>query len=218
MPATVLALQIFLILLPGFSAAYIVQGLATRRSQSDLERIIEALVFSFIIYVCYIPLNSGHLPFHIIDDPAGKGSETVLWQPAQLGYLVVVTFAFAMAVVAYIHFDGNAIFRRLHLTERTTRNSIWNDILESETVKEQPVQVELANGRNVQGVLLYYSDAAEDASVYLTQASWIAESGARVPIPGPGILLTKGSGIQSISLLTPLANVEAGPEDEPSTD
>lgn len=31
MPVTLLALQVFLILLPGFSAAYFVQALATRR-------------------------------------------------------------------------------------------------------------------------------------------------------------------------------------------
>ena len=91
MPATLLALQVFLILLPGFSAAYAVHALATRRSQSDFERVIEALVFSFIIYVCYIPLNGGKLPFHIQDDPASKGNSTVLWEPAQLARLVAVT-------------------------------------------------------------------------------------------------------------------------------
>jgi hypothetical protein len=78
MPGTLLALQVFLILLPGFSAAYVVQALATRRTQSDLERVIEALVFSFVIYVCYMPLNGGKLPFHIEMDSAGNGNTTVL--------------------------------------------------------------------------------------------------------------------------------------------
>ncbi len=163
MPATLLALQVFLILLPGFSAAYVVQALATRRTQSDLERIIEALVFSFIVYVCYIPLNSGKLPFHIVHDPVGKGDDTVLWEPTQLTRLAVVTAVFALIAVIYIRFDGNRLFRALRLTERTTRNSIWNDTLESEAFDNQPVQVELADGRNVLGVLLYYSDASEDA-------------------------------------------------------
>src|ERR1039458_1528892 len=131
MPGTLLALQIFLILLPGFSAAYIVQGLATRRSQSDLERVIEAIVFSFIIYVCYVPLNHGNLPFHIQNDPLGKGSETVLWEPAQLAWLAVVTAVFSLVAVAYIRFDANRVFRLIRLSERTTRNSIWNDIFES---------------------------------------------------------------------------------------
>lgn len=153
MPASLLALQVFLILLPGFSAAYIVQALATRRTQSDLERVIEALVFSFVIYVCYIPFNAGRLPFHIVPDPGGKGDDTVLWEPAQLACLAAVTVLFAIASVAYIRFDGNRIFRKFGLTERTTRNSIWNDILEREAIDNQPVQIELGDGRNILGVL-----------------------------------------------------------------
>ena len=159
MPATLLTLQIFLILLPGFSAAYVVQALATRRTQSDFERIVEALVFSFVIYVCYIPLNHGKLPFHIESDPAGKGNDTILWEPGQLAWLAAVSLGFTLAAVVYARFDGNRFFRAVGLTERTTRNSIWNDILEREAIDNQPVQVELADGRNILGVLLYYSDA-----------------------------------------------------------
>ena len=84
------------------------------------------------------------------------------------------------------------------LTERTTRNSIWNDILEREAIDNQPVQVELADGRNVLGVLLYYSDSSEEGSVYLTHASWVDSEGKTIPIPGPGILLTSKSGIRCV--------------------
>ena len=203
MPATLLALQVFLILLPGFSAAYVVQALATRRSQSDLERVVEALVFSFVIYVCYMPLNSGKLPFHILHDPTGKGDDTVLWEPAQLAWLAAVTAVFAFVSVAYVRFDGNRLFQWIRLTERTTRNSIWNNVFESEAIKGQPLQVELADGRSVLGSLHYYSDAAEDASIYLTDASWVDAQGDPVPIPGSGILLTKNCGIRSVSLLEP---------------
>lgn len=201
MPGTLLALQVLLILMPGFSAAYIVQALATRRTQSDLERVIEAVVFSFIIYVCYVPLNRGKLPFHLESDPAGKGNDTVLWEPAELAWLAAVTLIFSLAAVAYIRFDGNRLFRWSRLSERTTRNSIWNDIFETEAIAGQPLQVELADGLSVLGNLLYYSDVADDASVYLTKASWVDSDGNTTPIPGPGILLTKSSGIRSISLL-----------------
>ena len=203
MPATLLALQVFLILLPGFSAAYIVQALATRRSQSDLERVIEALVFSFVIYVCYMPINGGMLPFHIVHDLSGKGDDTVIWEPAQLAWLAVVTIAFALASVAFIRFDGNQLFQRIRLTERTTRNSIWNDVFETEAIKGQPLQVELGDGRSVLGSLLYYSDAAEDASIYLTQAAWVDADGGTIAIPGSGILLMKSSGIRTVRLLNP---------------
>ncbi|MGD0890548.1 MAG: DUF6338 family protein [Terracidiphilus sp.] len=203
MPATLLALQVFLIILPGFTAAYVLQALATRRTQTDLERIVEALVFSFVIYVCYVPLNGGRLPFHIEHDSSGKGDDTVLWEPAQLAWLAGVTLVFTLIAVAYVRFDGNRLFRFVGLTERTTRNSIWNDILEREAIDNQPVQVELSDGRNILGVLLYYSDASEDGSLYLTQASWVDANGQTVPIPGPGILLTRNSGIRCVSLLNP---------------
>jgi hypothetical protein len=227
MPATILTLQIFLILLPGFAAAYVVQALATRNSQTDFERVIEAVVFSFIIYVCYVPLNGGKLPFHIQHDPTGKISDTVLWEPAQLDSLAAVALLFSFFAVAYIRFDGNRLFRLfdttnpvllkklrfLKLTERTTRNSIWNDIFEREAIDNQPVQVEMADGRSVLGILLYYSDSSEEASVYLKNASWVAEDGQLIPIPGSGILLTKNSDIRSVSLLNP----ETAPPKEEAT-
>jgi hypothetical protein len=91
----------------------------------------------------------------------------------------------------------------MKLTERTTRNSIWNDVFESEAIDGQPLQVELADGRSVLGSLLYYSDMSEDASIYLTQASWIDAESHTIAIPGSGILLTKSSGIRAVSLLNP---------------
>jgi hypothetical protein len=204
MPASLIALQIFFILLPGFAAAYVVQFLATRKTQSDLERVIEALLFSFIIYVCFVPLNHGHLPFQLVKSQTGNSeTDSIVWQSAHIGILATMTFGFALAAVAYIKWDGNRIFRRLHLTERTTRNSIWNDIFENEAGQSQVVQVELADGRSVLGVLLYYSDAAEESSVFLAQAVWVTPEGAKIPIQGQGILLTKKSGIRSVSLLDP---------------
>jgi small nuclear ribonucleoprotein (snRNP)-like protein len=169
----------------------------------DFERVVEALVFSFVIYICYVPLNDGKLPFHIEHDPTGRIADTVLWEPAQLAWLAAVTAAFALLTVAYIRLDGNRLFRAVGLTERTTRNSIWNDILEHEAIDNQPVQVELADGRNLLGVLLYYSDVSEDGSLYLTQASWVDSEGRTISIPGPGILLTRNSGIRCVSLLDP---------------
>ena len=76
--------------------------------------------------------------------------------------------------------------------------------------------VELSDGRSVLGSLLYYSDAAEDASIYLTEASWVDANGALVPIHGAGILLTKGSGIRSVMLLHP-ESAEASSLGGPST-
>jgi hypothetical protein len=68
------------------------------------------------------------------------------------------------------------------------------------------------------GSLLYYSDVAEDASIYLTQASWVDSNGNTIAIPGSGILLTKSSGIRSVSLLNPASDDTEKEAEPPATE
>jgi hypothetical protein len=229
MPSSLVALQILLILLPGFVSAYLVQILSTRRPQSDLERVIEALLFSFVIYVCYVWINQGQLPFHLGTDPHSNG-ETILWDRVPIAELAGLAFGLSLLFVAYLRFDGNKIFRLfdtenekalkylkwMQLTNRTTRNHIWNDIFESEAENDQLLQVELADGRSVLGYLFYYSDLADDNALYLTEAEWVSSNGEQEPILGPGILLTKNSGIKTISLLYPPETIVEYAEEEPA--
>jgi len=201
MPTSLIALQILLILLPGFAAAYILQLLALRGTQTDFDKAVEACLYSILIYAAFVLFTHGALPFDIVPAKPPATDATIVWHPNKLIGLAVITLAFSLAGVAYINLDGNWIFRKLKLTERTTRRSIWNDIFQKEAKTVQVVQVELSDGRSILGVLTYYSDSADDCSVYIEQASWVDDTGATIPIPGPGILLTKNANISSISLL-----------------
>jgi hypothetical protein len=201
MPASLIALQILLILLPGFAAAYIVQMLALRGSQTDFDKVVEACLYSLIIYSTFVLFTHGSLPFDVIPPKPPATDTSVVWHPDKLLKLAAITFALSLAAAAYINLDGNWLFRKLKLTERTARRSIWNDIFQKEAKAIQVVQVELADGRSILGLLTYYSDSSEDCSVYLEQASWVDSTGQTIPIPGPGILLTKNANITSISLL-----------------
>lgn len=62
MPEKAEALGILLVLLPGFAAAYFVQLLATRRKQSELDKVVEALIFSLLLYVITLPFFRYSLP------------------------------------------------------------------------------------------------------------------------------------------------------------
>ena len=64
-PATAGALQILMILLPGFAAAYLVQMLALRNTQTDFDKVIEAGLYSFLIYISFLLCTGGLLPFDI---------------------------------------------------------------------------------------------------------------------------------------------------------
>lgn len=201
MPTGLIALQILLILLPGFAAAYVVQLLALRGSQTDFDKVVEACLYSILIYSAFVAFTHGALPFDLVAPRPPTTEPTVVWHPRQLLGLAAITGAFSLAAAGYINLDGNWIFRKLKLTERTARRSIWNDIFQKEANAIQAVQIELADGRSILGILSYYSDSADDCSVYVEQASWVDSAGAETPIPGPGILLTKNANIKSISLL-----------------
>lgn len=201
MPTSIVALEILLILLPGFAAAYIVQLLALRGSQTDLDKVIEACLYSFLIYATFVLFTHGALPFDVIPAKPPVLETIIQWHANRLIGLSAITFAFSIFGALYINRDGNWLFRKVKVTERTSRRSIWNDIFQREAKKSQVVQVELGDGRSILGVLNYYSDTAEECSVYIAQASWVGEDGIPVRIPGPGILLTKNANIRSISLL-----------------
>jgi hypothetical protein len=63
----------------------------------------------------------------------------------------------------------------------------------------------LSGDRKILGWLRYYSDEAKESSLFLESASWISENDdgteSEVPIDGPGILLTKESGIEYVMFL-----------------
>ena len=51
MPGKVEAFGLLLVLLPGFLCAYVVQSLAMRRQQTEADKVIEALIFSLVLYL-----------------------------------------------------------------------------------------------------------------------------------------------------------------------
>ncbi len=197
LPASVLALQVLLILLPGFAASALVEALAIRGKQSDFQRVIGAALYSFLIYSLYVLKSGGALPFRI-NQPG-----SVTWIKMGVGWLLAITLFVSLLSTIYSNFDGNRLLRTrwFSLTERTTRHSVWNDVFERVAIRQQIVQVEMDDARSIIGVLTYYSDDAEDCSLFLSQASWVAEDGQTISVPGAGILLTKNAGIKNVSLL-----------------
>jgi hypothetical protein len=202
MPGTTEALGVLLLLLPGFSCAYLVQRLALRPKQTELDKVIEALLFSFILYLVAAPFFNYSLPL-LWQKRAAGGTEQYTFQlnGQYLAVLAVLALAFGILYSASLNHDWLLRFlRKLRITQRTARNSIWNDAFQD--IPSSFVLVQLSRDRTVIGYLRYYSDEQDDASLFLEDAAWIVDNeGTQEPIDGPGILLTKQSGIESVSFL-----------------
>jgi hypothetical protein len=201
------ALGIFLVLLPGFTCAYVAQYLSVRRKQTELDKIIEALLFSVVLYLATLPYFGNTLPAHWQASVSSPNVYDVTIRWSQLLVLAAGSIVLGVLYAANINHDWlMTMFRFVGVTERTARSTIWNDVFQE---IGGSVQVGLAGEIKVIGWLRYYSDEAEDSSLFIENAAWIDASGQETPITGPGILLTKEVGIEYVLFLDqPATKVE----------
>lgn len=204
MPASIEALGILLLLLPGFSCAYLVQRIAVRAKQTELDKVIEALLLSFILYLVTLAFFCYSLPVSWTSTREGNFANYVIrfhWTHL----LALGVSAGVLAALYGVNINQDwllTLLRKWNLTERTARSSIWSDAFQD--IKQSYVNVGLEDGRSVLGYLRYYSDDWEDSSLFLEDAAWLDQDGKQLPIDGPGILLTKEARIVFVSFLAPL--------------
>jgi uncharacterized protein DUF6338 len=211
-------IAVLVMLLPGFLAARIEQRLTCNQEQGELDKIVEALLYSFVIYVVY-SLKTQSFPVAIKVESASDGNHYYLEaDPGRLVSLALIAIILSVAMSYATNHDlfGRG-FRRLGVSTRTWRNSIWNDVFVD---YGGAVQVELTDGRSVMGWLRYYSDKPDEASLFLEHAAWVAPDQTQILIDGPGILLTKDSGILAVSFLNwnpSTQPMQVSPRTDPAT-
>ena len=194
------ALGILLVLLPGFLCARIVQALCVRPKQTEADKIIEALLYSFVVYVLFACIFGRSMPVAVnIADIGGVKHYSLDLQLKPLGELIGLATLLGLLIgIVNTNDLSGILFRAMRATQRTTRSSVWSDVFHE---RSGVVLVELGDGRRVMGWVGHYSDDPDESSLYLRSAAWIDEEGKNVPIRGDGILITKELGIRNIEFL-----------------
>lgn len=199
-PQGLQAILALLLLLPGFVSARLVRLMSARNQQSELERVIEALIHSFFIYVVYLLIFGPRLPVTWTVQPALPAQFITNVYRLRIATLVIISVCMGLGWGYVKGHDLLAkVLRKLKLTERTSRESVWNDVFVS--LGSGTVQVELADGRSVVGWLNRYSDTGDESALFLEKASWVSENGEYIPIEGAGVLLTDKAEIKFVMFL-----------------
>jgi len=156
MPEKVEALGILLVLLPGFAAAYLVQLLAARHKQSELDKVVEALIFSLVLYLFTLPFFGYSLPiaWHPADEKHPDIWQIFIVWPHLLALAFLAIVLGAIYAASINHNWLTAPFRWIRISERSARSSVWNDVFSD---IEGFVQVGMSDGRSVIGWLRRYS-------------------------------------------------------------
>jgi len=211
-PTSFSAIYVLLILLPGFVTLFVETSISYQRQTSGTFFIAKALVYSFINYSLFSITGFSLISWTISD--ISHQARRIIINPIWFDAFVMlfISVVTGLGIGLFKNKDLHMRFaRRLGLTRRTSRASIWLDIFHDKYSKKNEREIKnreniygayvivfLKDGRRVYGWPEYFSDDYNDGPVlFLTNAAWISDDGNEVEIPYPGILIN-GSQIELI--------------------
>ncbi|MCG8038562.1 MAG: DUF6338 family protein [Candidatus Thiodiazotropha taylori] len=176
------AIQFLGYLLPGFLAAWVFYGLTSHSKPSQFERVVQALIFTFIIQV-FIPGAKWLL------EVVGKYIPLGSWDNAAEGltsFFLALVFG---AVLAYLA-NNDTIhkwLRKIGFTTRTSHPSEWFYVLSD---KVMFVILHLNDGRRLYGWPKEWPIESDKGQFYIMMPSWIQADGNQIDLPQlDGILI-----------------------------
>lgn len=181
-----------------------------RPKQSDIDKIIESLIYSFLIYLVFLLVYGGLLPITVLVSGA-KDVKTYTFSihNRQVTFLVGVSLTLGLILgVANTKDWFGRFWRWARISQRTTRISVWNDVFHEQG---GVVQIGLADGRRVMGWVQHYSDDPNEGGLFLQKAAWIDADHKRISVDGPGILITKEAKIEYVEFLNHQVDQPAEP-------
>ena len=187
-PESFEALYIFLILLPGFLTLMIERTLSYQIADSHVFTLTKSLVYSFVNYSVFLMTQETLVYWTIIENSDEPKQLILNSNPRGFAILLFVSILLGSLIGLFKNKDWHMKFARfIHLTKRTSRDSIWLDLFhdkfqvkkKTKELKEKTgayVTVILKDGRNIFGWPEYFADSFNDGPVlFVTDAKWISE-------------------------------------------
>lgn len=169
------AIKILTYLLPGFTAAWLFYGLTSHQKPPQFERVVQALIFTFVIQVFLHPLKwlmiflGGYVSLGV------WGNSSELFASFVLAFLMGTVFAY---------FTNNDSFhkklRKFGFTSRTSHPSEWFCAF---TDNVTYVILHLKDGRRLYGWPKEWPIDPQQGQFYIQVPSWIDDAGNVIDLP-----------------------------------
>jgi hypothetical protein len=166
-----------------------------KEEKRELDSVVEALIFSMAIYTLFALTNQPN-PI-ALNEQDGKFSVDY----NSIAFLVLTTFSlilpFVLAFVANNDFIMS-IARKLKITKKTSRISVWHDAFYLKTPR---VIINFVDGRRLFGWAEHYSDDPDKPFLYISQPQWINNNNKYIDLGLEGMLITPEQKINFIEFL-----------------
>lgn len=180
-------------LLPGFLAAWVFYGLTSHPKPSQFERVVQALIFTFIIQI-FIP------PCRWVLEQIGNVVALRPWDRAAEG-LTSLSLAIILGVIlAYFTNTDSAHkwLRKIGFTTRTSHPSEWYCVLSE---KVTFVILHLRDGRRLYGWPKEWPVEADKGQFYIMLPSWIKSDGTQIDLPQLDGVLVSASDVRWVEFI-----------------
>jgi Family of unknown function (DUF6338) len=196
------AIQILIFLIPGFVSETLLNKFVVRKEKSELMSVIEALIFSMIIYVIYaLAVSKSPVTLTVINTPSTSTSSTYTYNPGSFlwlfGFSVIIPLVLSFLMTHDVYMN---LLRTLQVTRRTARDNVWMDVFLD---KQRYITINFTDGRRIRGWPKYYSDDQDKQYIYLMKPELITQNGTTKQteikeLNIDGILITPEQKIESI--------------------
>ncbi|WP_222566005.1 DUF6338 family protein [Novilysobacter antarcticus] len=169
------AIKLLTYLLPGFTAAWLFYGLTSHQKPSQFERVVQALIFTFVVQVLLQPLSWLLLLI-------GKNIPIGSWgKGAELFCSLVLALALGGFVAYFTNNDSfHKLLRRWGFTSRTSHPSEWFCAFTDHVTY---VILHLRDGRRLYGWPKEWPIDPQQGQFYIQVPSWIGDDAEAVDLP-----------------------------------
>lgn len=168
-------------LLPGFLVAWIFYSLTTHQKPAQLERVIQALIFTLIVRGLVIVVREG---LYLVGNVHRLGT----WNnDSELWVSILLALALGLCVAYLTNTDTlHEWLRKKKISKRSSHPSEWCIVFAMEPTY---VVIEFKDGRRLYGWPSVWPSNFEKGHLYITDPSWI-HVGEPVPLPhNDGVLV-----------------------------
>ena len=205
MNITTESLLVFILLMPGFVSSAVLNTIIVRPKKERTANVVEALVFSFVVYSILATFDYGPVYFKLTE---ANGYQPVV-NPDSLPYAIILAVTIALLFGLSSTQDWHMrILRAMKITTRTARVNTWLDVFmdvfmdrENSSNRVGGIVVTYRDGRRLSGWPSYYSDDPEEGLLYIERPAWIDDNDKYVELGAKGILLTQKDSIESIAFI-----------------
>ena len=168
------AVNLLFQLMPGFLAAWVLYGFTSYPKPSQFERILQALIFSFLI-TALLPVEKYFLFL------AGEYFLIGEWdKDAQIFVTAITGILFGLAASYYANNDKLYAFaRKFKLTRRTAYPSEWFGAFSEKTTY---IVLHLSGNRRLYGWPVQWPSEPVNGHFVLVNASWLLNDGNEISL------------------------------------